>query len=163
MEYTLYFDGKAAPNPGAGSAAAVLYGNDVILFEIGVYLEKTTNNQAEYRGLIVGLQECLRRGHRNIKVYGDSKLVIEQSSGIWKVKHLNLIDLHSQVKELSKQFQSISFTHVYRDKNKKADELTNIIFESKKNLNYIKESSKQKSIVEMFRLSVKPKDVSDWS
>ena len=158
MEYSLYFDGKAVPNPGKGSAAAVLYANDVILFEVGKYLEKTTNNQAEYLGLIIGLQECLRRGHKNIKVYGDSKLVIEQSAGRWKVNNLGLIDLHSQVKELSKQFQSISFTHVYRNKNKKADELTNIVFESKQHLNYTDEKKSKKSILDMFKI----KDVSDW-
>ena len=125
---------------------------------MGKYLEKTTNNQAEYLGLIIGLQECLRRGHKNIKVYGDSKLVIEQSAGRWKVNNLGLIDLHSQVKELSKQFQSISFTHVYRNKNKKADELTNIVFESKQHLNYTDEKKSKKSILDMFKI----KDVSDW-
>uniref|UniRef100_A0A6C0D8X1 RNase H type-1 domain-containing protein n=1 Tax=viral metagenome TaxID=1070528 RepID=A0A6C0D8X1_9ZZZZ len=159
MEYKLYFDGKAVPNPGKGSAAAVLYGNDIILFEVGKYLEKTTNNQAEYLGLIIGLQECLKRGFRNIKVYGDSKLVIEQSAGRWKVNHTNLIDLHSQVKELVKQFQSISFTHVYREKNTKADELTNIVFDSKRNLNYTDE--KKKSILDMFKVPVK--EIRDWS
>jgi len=159
MEYSLYFDGKAVPNPGKGSAAAVFYGNDVILFEVGKYLEKTTNNQAEYLGLIIGLKECLKRGHRNIKVYGDSNLVIEQSAGRWKVNHINLIDLHSTVKELVKQFQSISFTHVYREKNKKADELTNIVFDSKRNLNYVDE--KKKSILDMFKVPVK--DIRDWT
>ena len=152
MEYKLYFDGKAVPNPGKGSAAAVLYANDVILFQVGKYLEKTTNNEAEYLGLIIGLKECLKRGHRNIKVYGDSNLVIEQSAGRWKVNNLGLIDLHSQVKELSKQFESISFTHVYREKNTKADELTNIVFDSKKHLNYTEEE--KKSILDMFK---------DWS
>jgi len=69
-----------------------------------------------------------------------------------KVNNLGLIDLHSQVKELSKQFKSISFTHVYREKNKKADELTNIVFDSKKHLNYTEEE--KKSILDMFK---------DWS
>ena len=157
MDHVLYFDGKAEPNPGKGSAAAVLYLNDTIMFETGKYLEKTTNNQAEYLGLIIGLQECLKRGIRNVKVFGDSKLVIEQSSGRWKVNNLGLIDLQSQVKEMVKQFQSISFTHVYREENTKADELTNIIFDTKKNLNYTDE--KKKSLLDM----IKMKDVSDWS
>jgi len=159
MEYILYFDGKAVPNPGKGSAAAACNCDGQLLFETGKYLEKTTNNEAEYLGLIIGLKECLKRDIRNVKVFGDSKLVIEQSAGRWKVKHLNLIDLHSQVKELIKRFQSISFTHVYREENKRADELTNIIFDSKQHLNYMEEEKKpKKSILDMFKV---PMNVSD--
>ena len=154
--YTLYFDGKAEPNPGRGSAAAVLYFDDEIIFEVGKYLENTTNNQAEYLGLIIGLEECIKRDVKQLQVFGDSNLVIEQCSGRWKVKNEGLIELHSQVKELIKKFESILFTHVYRDNNTKADELTNIVYESKKHLNYIEGDliiKNQKTINEMFKVA----------
>jgi ribonuclease HI len=152
--YSLYFDGKAEPNPGKGSGAAVLYFEDKIIFEIGKYLEHTTNNQAEYLGLIICLKECIKRNIKEIQVFGDSNLIIEQSAGRWKVKNEGLIELNSQVKTFIKHFTSISFTHVYRDKNTKADELTNIVYDSKKNLNYEEENIvvKQKTINEMFKV-----------
>lgn len=154
--YTLYFDGKAEPNPGRGSAAAVLYFDDEIIFEVGKYLENTTNNEAEYLGLIIGLEECIKRNVKQLQVFGDSNLVIQQCSGRWKVKNERLCELHSHVKELIKKFESILFTHVYRDNNTKADELTNIIYESKKNLNYTEGEviiKKQKTINEMFKVA----------
>ena len=151
--YKLYFDGKAEPNPGRGSAAAVLYFEDKIIFEVGKYLEYTTNNQAEYLGLIIGLKECIKKDVKELQVFGDSNLVIEQSAGRWKVKNEGLIELNNQVKTLIKHFTNISFTHIYRNLNTKADELTNIVFDSKKNINYEEEVvTKQKTINEIFKV-----------
>jgi len=131
----LYFDGKAEPNPGEGSGAAVFYTNDTIVFEVGQYLESTTNNQAEYIGLLVGLRKCVDLGIKTLEVRGDSNLVIKQSSGAWKTKDSKLVPLHDEVEALKKQFDSIVFVHVKRNLNKKADALTNSIFEKKENLN----------------------------
>ena len=132
----LYFDGKAEPNPGKGSAGAVLFNeNGQEVFRIGKYLPQTTNNQAEYLGLIIGLKECLNRNIKSINVYGDSKLIIEQSSGRWKVNNEILKDYNYQVKMLAKQFEYISFSHVYRQFNTVADEVTNIIHAQEKDMN----------------------------
>ena len=100
----LYFDGKSEPNPGKGSAAAVLYENDAIIFEVGKYLESTTNNQAEYLGLLVGLRKCVELAVKTLEVRGDSNLVIKQCSGEWKTKDSKLIPLNDEVKILKKKF-----------------------------------------------------------
>ena len=132
----LYFDGKSVPNPGSGSAAACLYNNQTLVFKVGKYLESTTNNQAEYLGLIVGLKKCIELGINNLSVKGDSNLVIKQCSGVWKIKDSKLIALHQEVEDLKKHFTSIEFIHVLREFNKEADALTNSIFQKKEDLNY---------------------------
>ena len=130
----LYFDGKAEPNPGEGSAAAILYENHTIIFEVGKYLESTTNNQAEYLGLLVGLRKCVELGIKNLEVRGDSNLIIKQCSGEWKTKDSKLVPLNDEVKILKEKFDSITFVHVKREFNKEADALTNSIYEKKEDL-----------------------------
>ena len=144
--YTLYFDGKSEPNPGKGSGAAILYNNNTVLFNIGKYLENTTNNQAEYIGLIIGLSKCIQLGIHNLVVKGDSKLVINQSLGIWKTKDSKLIPLNELINIFKKRFNSIDFIHIKRELNKDADALTNTIYEKKEHLNYIEDSEKITSI-----------------
>jgi ribonuclease HI len=134
MTYKLYFDGKAEPNPGKGSGGAVLFNGSEQVFRVGKYLPNTTNNQAEYTGLIIGLKECIKRGIKSVEVFGDSNLVIEQSAGRWKVNNEILQGLNAQVKNLSKEFSSITFTHVLRNKNSVADEITNIVHAQEKDL-----------------------------
>jgi len=134
MSYKLYFDGKAEPNPGKGSGGAVLFNSSEQVFRVGKYLPNTTNNQAEYTGLIIGLKECIKRGIKSVEVFGDSNLVIEQSAGRWKVNNEILQGLNAQVKNLSKEFSSITFTHVLRNKNSVADEITNIVHAQEKDL-----------------------------
>lgn len=134
MTYTLYFDGKAEPNPGKGSAGAVLYKDDAIICKVGKYMPNTTNNQAEYTGLIIGLQECVKRKIKEVDVFGDSNLVINQSNKVWAVKNEGLKDLNAIVMSLKKEFTNITFTHVYRDKNTVADEITNIVHAQEKDL-----------------------------
>ena len=65
-------------------------------------------------------------GIKEIAVEGDSLLVINQMNGVYKVKSENLLEIHNEVKELIKQFDYISFTHIYRTNNKRADELSNL-------------------------------------
>jgi ribonuclease HI len=134
MSYKLYFDGKAEPNPGKGSGGAVCYNGSEELFRVGKYLLNTTNNQAEYTGLIIGLKECVKRGIKSVEVFGDSNLVIEQSAGRWKVNNEILQGLNAQVKTLVKEFSSITFTHILRNKNTVADEITNIVYAQEKDL-----------------------------
>jgi len=134
MAYKLYFDGKAEPNPGKGSGGAVCYNGTIELFRVGKYLPKTTNNQAEYTGLIIGLKECIRREIKSVEVFGDSNLVIEQSAGRWKVNNEILQELNAQVKTLMQEFTSLRFTHVLRNKNSVADEITNIVYAQEKDL-----------------------------
>ena len=121
------FDGCSKSNPGLAGAGAVIYRFDK---EIASKIEfvgiDKTNNFAEYRGLIIGLKQSIEMGIKNIAVEGDSLLIINQMNGVYKVKSDNLIELHNEAKELIKQFDKISFKHIYRENNRRADELSNI-------------------------------------
>jgi len=125
--YTLHFDGCSKSNPGKAGAGAVLYEHDV---EVGAWSsfvgERKTNNEAEYSGLLLGLQKCLEKGVRQVNVKGDSLLVIRQMNGEYQVKSVLLLTLYKQAKEMVSLFDSVIFTHVYRNDNKRADELSNI-------------------------------------
>jgi len=127
--YTLYFDGCCKGNPGPGGAGAVLYKNDEEIWSESIFVgDKVTNNIAEYTGLLTGLQYVVNQGQiKRLFVKGDSLLVIKQMRGEFKVNSTNLIELFARAKSLSSNsfFDKIEFEHVYRDKNKRADELSN--------------------------------------
>jgi ribonuclease HI len=125
--YILYFDGCSKGNPGLGGAGAVLYKDGQEVWGSSQLVgEKVTNNVAEYRGLIMGLQEVFTRNIKTVIVRGDSQLVIKQMKGEYKVKSSSLVEYYQQAKLLEKYFDKIVFEHVYRDKNKRADELSNM-------------------------------------
>lgn len=118
----LYADGGSRGNPGPSASGYVLLDmNDDILFKSGVYLGITTNNQAEYQALKFGLEEAQKLGAREVDVYMDSLLVINQMKGIFKIRNRDLWPIHQAIQELSKQFKKITFTHVPREFNKLAD------------------------------------------
>jgi ribonuclease HI len=127
FEYKLFFDGCSKGNPGPAGAGAVIYHNDIEIWSNSIFVGKReTNNVAEYSGLILGLEEAIRQNIKQLSVKGDSELVIKQVNGVYKVKSDSMIPLYNRVKELQKKFEKIEFVHVYRDKNKRADELSNI-------------------------------------
>jgi ribonuclease HI len=129
-EYVLYFDGCSKGNPGLGGAGAVLYENNEEIWGSSKLVgEKVTNNVAEYSGLIIGLQEAFIRKIKKIIVRGDSQLVIRQMKGEYKVNSKSLENYYTEAKILEKYFDNIIFQHVYRDKNKRADELSNMALE----------------------------------
>jgi len=126
-QYILYFDGCSKGNPGLGGAGAVLYKDGLEVWGSSQLVgEKVTNNVAEYTGLIMGLQEVFVRQIKSILVRGDSQLVIKQMKGEYKVKSSSLVEYYQQAKLLESYFDKIGFEHVYRDKNKRADELSNM-------------------------------------
>jgi len=87
--------------------------------------DKETNNSAEYNGLIIGLELAIKYNIKNLVVKGDSLLVIQQMTGKYQVKSNTLLQLYIKVKMLEKLFTSIVYQHVYRNDNKRADELAN--------------------------------------
>jgi ribonuclease HI len=133
MQFTLYADGGARGNPGPAGAGAVVFdsgGKRVV--EVSDYLGVATNNIAEYEAILRGLTklaeeylpEHLKESDLTIRM--DSKLVIEQLKGNYKVKHPNLVPRYMEVKNLlARSFGKVSFEHVYREKNTDADELAN--------------------------------------
>lgn len=125
--YILYFDGASKNNPGVASYGGVIYdenNNEVTTYN-NILSGKNTNNYAEYYGLLKGLEAANKLNIKNLEVYGDSNLVVQQMNGKWKVKSENLIHLYNACKDISQQFTSVSFHHVLRKYNKRADELAN--------------------------------------
>ena len=126
MKAILYADGAARGNPGpAGAGAVLLDGDGHVLAELTKFLGRQTNNFAEYTALIVGLEEARRRGVDDIDVRMDSKLVVEQVSGRWKVKHPNITELAILARQLLASFPKHHIAHVPREDNAIADALSN--------------------------------------
>ena len=126
-EYLLQFDGCSKGNPGLAGAGAVIFNYEKEIWGSSKFIgTKTTNNEAEYSGLIMGLEKALDLGIKELAVEGDSLLVIKQMNGEFKVKSENLYILYNKAKELEKRFDSITFNHIYRSSNKRADELSNL-------------------------------------
>jgi len=126
-EYLLQFDGCSKGNPGLAGAGAVIYHYEHEIWGKSAFIgDKTTNNEAEYNGLIIGLLEAQNMGITNLAVEGDSMLVIKQLRGEYKVKSEKLIELYTKAKDIAESFETITFTHIYRANNKRADELSNL-------------------------------------
>ena len=126
-EYLMQFDGCSKGNPGKAGSGAVIYKNNNEIWGKSLFIgDKNTNNEAEYIGLIIGLEEAINIGVKDLYVEGDSLLVIKQMKGEYKVKAENLYKLYEKAKKLEKQLTTVSYNHVYRDKNKRADELSNM-------------------------------------
>jgi ribonuclease HI len=126
MSYLLQFDGGATPNPGKAAGAAVLLFNGDISHERAVFLNHATNNEAEYMGLIVGLEMCLELQIKNINVTGDSMLIINQMNGKWKCSKEHLRPYYDKCLKLLNKFQCVSIKHVLRAFNKNADALSDL-------------------------------------
>jgi broad specificity phosphatase PhoE/ribonuclease HI len=120
-------DGGSRGNPGpAGYGAVVLSdARDTVLAERKAAIGTATNNVAEYRGLIAGLEGAADVGATEVAVSMDSKLVVEQMAGRWRVKHPDLQPLNSRAKELAGRFDRISYTWIPRERNSHADRLAN--------------------------------------
>lgn len=133
MQFTLYADGGARGNPGpAGSGAVAFDTASKRVVEVSAYIGIATNNVAEYEALVRGLtalKDAYVEGyflHYPLLVRMDSKLVIEQLKGAYKVKHPNLIPRYLEVKNLlARYFGQVEFEHVRREFNKDADALAN--------------------------------------
>ena len=127
-EYKLQFDGCSKGNPGLAGAGAVIYKNGEEIWGSFAYLGNScTNNEAEYNGLILGLRYALDELEiKHLTVEGDSLLVIKQMNREYKVKSLNLKLLSQEASLLAERFDYIVFQHIYRNENKRADELSNL-------------------------------------
>ncbi len=131
-EYKLNFDGCSKGNPGESGAGAVIYYLDNEIWCETYYIgDKFTNNYAEYMGLIIGLKKALALDIKKITIEGDSLLVINQMKGLYKCNSSNIIELYNTAKDLEKQFDKIEYNHVLRNKNKRADQLSNDALKNK--------------------------------
>lgn len=124
---TAYFDGGSRGNPGlAGWGAFIVHADGTVLAELSGALGVTTNNVAEYHGLIAALQWAVDNDVTALTVKGDSLLLVEQMRGNYKVKNEGLKPLHMQARLLVMQIGNVSFHHVPREQNKDADRLSNV-------------------------------------
>lgn len=120
-------DGGSRGNPGIAGSGSVLYNADrsQVLRKISYVVGTATNNVAEYHALFNGLRAAYEMGAREVEVLMDSKLVVEQMSGRWKIKHPDMRELAVKCQAIARNFASISYNWVPRKENTVADGLAN--------------------------------------
>lgn len=122
---TIYTDGGSRGNPGPAAAAFVLTADNNKLLAKGLYLGETTNNVAEYTGIVKALEAASQAGAKEVKVFSDSELLVRQINGQYKVKSDNIRPLFDKALHLLNGFENWTVSHIPRERNKHADELVN--------------------------------------
>jgi ribonuclease HI len=122
---TIHTDGAARGNPGPAAFAFVIARPGQPPVEEHGCLGDTTNNVAEYTAMVKALEKARDLGGRRVDIQSDSELMIKQMRGQYKVKHEGLRPLYEQAKRLSAGFEAVTFHHVRREQNRRADELCN--------------------------------------
>ena len=128
--YQIFCDGASRSNPGDASIGVSISLDGEEIHTISRKIGIATNNEAEYQALIDALNYCIENSIKEIEVFLDSNLVVEQVNKNFKVKAGNLKALNSQVENMIKEFEYIEFKHVYREENKRADQLANMALDS---------------------------------
>jgi ribonuclease H / adenosylcobalamin/alpha-ribazole phosphatase len=125
-EVVVWTDGGARGNPGpAGFGVVVMTPGGTVLAQLAEGIGWATNNVAEYRGVIAGLEQALALGARRVRVRADSLLVVNQQNGLWKVRNPALRELWAETRRLAGQFERVIWEHVPRERNRRADALAN--------------------------------------
>ena len=123
----IFSDGGSRGNPGPAACGAVLYNEKKeVVVRFAQYIGKATNNQAEYRALIIGLEKAQKLKVQDIICYLDSELVVKQLNREYRVKDKDLETLFVKIHNLTLGFKSVTFKHIRREKNKEADRLVNL-------------------------------------
>jgi len=123
---TVNVDGGARGNPGPAAIGAVVRdAGGEVLEERGERIGRATNNVAEYRALLLGIELAAAHGADELELVGDSELIVRQVEGRYKVKDATMKELHGQVKAALAPFGSWSIRHVRREQNAAADRLVN--------------------------------------
>lgn len=121
----IFTDGGARGNPGPAGIGVVIWSGNELVGRHKKYIGEATNNQAEYRAVILALEEAGKLGAAELEFFLDSELVVKQINREYKVKDKDLASLFVQVWNLSLGFKKVIFKHVPREKNKEADKLVN--------------------------------------
>lgn len=122
---TLHTDGGARGNPGPGGIGVVIEDGQETVAAFGEFIGHVTNNQAEYRAVIRGLEKAKELGATHVVVFVDSQLIARQIRREYKIKEKTLAQLFVQVWNLIQGFQSFEIKEIPREKNKRADALVN--------------------------------------
>jgi len=126
VKMRLFTDGGARGNPGPAAYGYVLEADDgTTLVEHGERIGRATNNVAEYRGLIAGLEKAAELGATAVEVVSDSELVVKQMRGEYRVKNETLQDLHDEASRVARRVGRVEYTNVRRAENEVADRLVN--------------------------------------
>ncbi len=126
MKATLWTDGGARGNPGPAAYGYVLEAEDgTVLAAHGESIGTATNNVAEYRALLAGLEKAVELGVDELEVVSDSELLVKQMRGEYKVKSPMLKDLHDQAGPLARRLDRVDYKAVRREHNELADRLVN--------------------------------------
>lgn len=126
MKLTVHVDGGARGNPGPAAIAAVITGaGGEVVDSAAQVIGRATNNVAEYRALIFGIERAVALGATELELVGDSELIVKQVRGEYRVKDRNLKPLHAAATSALRDLDGWSIRHVKRDQNAHADELVN--------------------------------------
>src|SRR4051812_23685588 len=129
---TIEFDGGSRGNPGPAGIGVVLRAADgTPIVTLGRFIGRATNNTAEYKALITGLQKAQELGAKKLLIRGDSELIIKQMLGQYRVRHPELKTLHEEADHLLHQFKEAKLEHNLRHKNTLADKLANLAMDKK--------------------------------
>ena len=129
---TIQFDGGSRGNPGPAGIGVVLRAQDgTPLVTLGRFIGRATNNVAEYKALITGLEKARELGAKKLLIRGDSELIVRQMRGEYRVKNADLKELYDEAQLLLRQFDHATIEHNYRDKNTLADRLANLAMDRK--------------------------------
>jgi len=128
----IQFDGGSRGNPGPAGIGVVLRAQDgTPVLTLGRFIGRATNNVAEYRALITGLEKAIELGAKKVLIRGDSELIIRQMLGQYRVKNADLKELYDEAQALYRQFAEAKIEHNYREKNELADRLANMAMDRK--------------------------------
>jgi ribonuclease HI len=131
----LFTDGACKGNPGPGAIGILIYDDDGNeLWKCNDCVGNCTNNIAEYKALIMGLNQCAKFTRKRVTCFSDSELVIKQMNGVYRIKVPHLLELFKGVKQSETPFEEVIYTHVNRENPfiKKADKLANEALQGRK-------------------------------
>ena len=132
LHLVIYSDGGSRGNPGPSASGFVIMNDqEHVIHEGGMYLGVTTNNQAEYHGVRLGLEKALEMGAKTVDFRIDSLLVVNQMNGLYTIKNHELWPINERIRELITKFDKVTFTHVKREFNQLADGMVNKILDAR--------------------------------
>ena len=126
LKVTAFVDGASRGNPGPSGYGVYMKTDAGETIEIAGFLGTTTNNVAEYEGLLEALRVAVNEGATELEVVSDSELLVKQMLGTYRVKHPNLVPLHQEARALTRRFRRFAIRHTLRAGNKDADRLANV-------------------------------------
>lgn len=125
IKYQIFTDGGARGNPGPAGIGVVIKAENKTIKELKKYIGEATNNQAEYKALLLGLEELTKMKVGEVECFLDSELVVKQLKREYRVKNQDLAPLFIKAWNLAQGFKKCQFIHIRREQNTEADKLVN--------------------------------------